>query len=158
MTKKSIDYTTIREDFSIYECENGQILRLKTTISSIITDEEDGKEPKTGIDFKEISNLFTPNPIDTTDLKTAKPEDVTKENEREELKFKPLKVVISIYETEKSLIILSPILEKILLTDSKDDSGNPILRYGVKNAVNIISKKMFLGPEGSQEPQVIKKE
>ncbi len=158
MTEKNIDYTTIREDFSIYECENGQILRLKPIISSIITIEEDGKETKSVIDFKEASSIFTPKPIDTTDLKTAKPDDITKENEREELKFKPLKEVINIYETEKSLIILYPIVEKIILTDSKDSSGDPILRYKLKNSLNIISKKMFLGPKDSQEPQVIKKD
>ena len=158
MTKKNIDYITIREDFSIYECENGQILRLKSTLSSLVADEEEGKETRTGIELKEISNVFTPKPIDTADLKTAKPEDVTKENEREELKFKPLKVINSIYETEKSLIIICPMLEKIILTDCKDSSGNPIVRYALKNALNVIAKKLLLGPEGSQDPQVIKKD
>jgi len=72
------------------------------------------------------------------------------------MKFKPLKEVINIYETEKSLIILYPIVEKIILTDSKDSSGNPILRYALKNSLNVISKEMFLGPQDSQKPQVTK--
>lgn len=140
MTKKSINYSTLREDYSAFECENGQILRIKTTIMNIIFDED---TKKTGIEFKDISNVFTPTTIDTSDYEESTSEQVTQEHERERLVFTPIKQVINIYETDRSLIIIYPVIERIFLTNKKDKKGDPILRYHSKNSVNVIDKKMF---------------
>jgi hypothetical protein len=148
MTRKMINYITIREDYSVYECENGQILRVKTTISNIYDDDQ---SKKTGIDFKDISSVTTLTPIDTTEYEESTPEQVTAEHEIRTLKFKSLKQIINIYETEKSLIVLYPVIENIYLTNKKDKQGDPILRYLAKNSLNVIDKKMFIeGPPDSQ--------
>lgn len=144
MTNKPVDYATIREDFSVYECENGQIFRIKTTITNIVKDEE---TKKSAIDFKDISSVTTPIQIDTSEYEESTAEQVTSEHEIKELNFKSIKEVINIYETEKSLIVLYPVVEKIFLTNKKDKQGAPILRYHSKNSINVIDKKMFIeGP------------
>lgn len=150
MNKVLVQFTTIREDFSTFECDNGQILRLKPTIVTIIQI-QDGDKKTSSIDFKDVSGVFTPSPIDTSDLEMAKPEDVTAENEVRELDFKMTKQVINIYETDHSLIILLPEVEKISVTDKKDKNGDPILRYTMKNSISVIDKKTFSeGPPNSQ--------
>ena len=64
------------------------------------------------------------------------------------MSFKPIKVKINIYETEESLIVLSPILEKVYRTSKKDKNGDPIIRYHNQNLLNVIDKKMFVeGPQ-----------
>lgn len=155
MAKKIVDYVTIREDFSVYECENGQILRMKTSITNIYND-TDSKQ--SGVNFKDISNVTTTTPIDTSEFEESTSEQVTEENEIKKLEFKPIKEIINIYETEKSLIILYPVIEKIFLTNKKDKDGNPFLRYHSKNSLNVIDKKMFIeGLPNSQLPSLDKK-
>jgi hypothetical protein len=145
----TVEYTTIREDFSVYECENGQMLRMKTVISNIYKDTEN---KKSGIDFKDVSNVTATKPIDTSEYEESTPDQVTKEHEIKSLEFKPIKEIINIYETEKSIIMLYPIVEKIILTNKKDKKGEPILRYHAQNSLNIIDKKSLRGPPDSQPP------
>ena len=140
MNKSQIPFVTIREDFSTFECENGQTLRVKLPVVEIIKIQDDDKE-NSAISFKEISHVFSSTPIDTSNLEMARSEDVTAENHVEELKFKMTNQIINLYETEKSLIILVPVVEKIFITDKKDKDNNPILRYVMNNSVNIINKK-----------------
>ena len=140
MNKAQIPFVTIREDFSTFECENGQTLRVKLPIVEIIKI-QDGDKENSAISFNEISHVFSSTPIDTSNLEMARSEDVTAENQVKELEFKMTNQTINLYETEKSLIVLVPVVEKIFITDKKDKDNNPILRYVMKNSVSIISKK-----------------
>ncbi len=140
MNKSQIPFVTIREDFSTFECENGQTLRVKLSVVEIIKIQDDDKE-NSAISFNEISRVFSSTPIDTSNLEMARPEDVTAKNQVKELEFNMTNQIINLYETEKSLIILVPIIEKIFITDKKNQDDNPILRYVMKNSVSIINKK-----------------
>ena len=140
MTKSQIPFVTIREDFSTFECKNGQTLRVKLSVVEIVKI-QDGDKENNAMSFKEISHVFSSTPIDTSNWKMARPEDVTAENQVKELEFKMINQITSLYETEKSLIILVPIVEKIFITDKKDKDDNPILRYVMKNSISIITKK-----------------
>lgn len=153
MNKVLIQFTAIREDFSTFECENGQILRVKSVIV-IIVENQDGEKKSSAIDFKDVSGVFTPNSIDTSNLEMAKPEDVTAENEVRELDFKMTKQVLNIYETDHSLIVLLPEVEKISITDKKDKNGDPILRYTMKNSISVIDKKTFSEGPPSSKPSL----
>ena len=150
----NVGYTTIREDFSEYECENGQILRAKATIANMIEKTDDEGKKKSTLGFQEISSVVTPNPIDTSDYEFMPTEQVSQEHVTGELSFKTITEIINIYETENSVIILAPIMEKILLTNKKDKDGNPILRYVLKRGISIIDKKMLQEgpPPNSPEP------
>jgi len=143
MKKINVDYTTLREDFSEYECENGQILRAKATIANMIQEIDDEGKKKNTLGFKEISNVVTPNPIDTSDYEFMPAEQVSKEHVTGELSFKTIKEIINVYETKKSIIIIAPVMEKILLTNKKDKNNDPILRYVLKRGISIIDKKML---------------
>jgi hypothetical protein len=48
--------------------------------------------------------------------------------------------VINIYETEHSMIFLTPKVEKIKSTRKKDMDNNPIIRYTMKTIIDITQK------------------
>jgi len=150
MTKSLVKYIAIREDFSEYACDNGQILRVKTSITNIIQD-KNGEKSKVSVDFKDISNTFATKPVDTSDLEFSTPEQVTDNDNVRELTFEVLKETINLYETDDSIIVLLPVMHNIHLTNKKDRNGDPILRYKIQNSFNIINKKTLLeGPPRTQ--------
>lgn len=94
-----------------------------------------------------MSSVITTAEIDTSNLQYMPHEQVTEKDVVKELNFKVLKEVINVYETNKSIIIVSPQLQKLFLTNKKDNKNNPILRYIMKSGVNILSKSMLAGNE-----------
>src|SRR5215213_1800269 len=89
---------------------------------------------------KEVSHIITDVEIDTSNMEYASYEQVTKEDEIKELKFKSHKRSINIYETQSYLIIIAPSVLKIFLTNKKDNTNSPILRYTYGMAVDTIDK------------------
>lgn len=142
MTRSLVGYTTIREDFSEYKCDNGQILRVKTGITNIFQD-EDGEKPKIGVDFRDVSKTFATEPVDTSDLESGTAGQVTDDDNVRELAFEVLKETANIYETDDLIIVLVPVMRNIYLTNKKDRGGDPILRYKIQNSCSIIDKKAF---------------
>jgi hypothetical protein len=141
MTEKYLQLTTVREDFNEYEIENGQLLKTKNILMDLIED-EGGKLGKQGsIGFQTVSHVRTPILIDTTNLELALPEQVTDNDIVQELKFKIIKEIINIYESEKTIIFTDTQMEKIFLTKKKDKDGNPILRFRSGLNINVIPKR-----------------
>lgn len=138
MNKIHIDFTTIREDFNEYEAENGQILRVKLVLVDIVTDSTD--KSKFELNIKDISHVITRNEFDTSTMEFAKPDQVTKKDVVKELKFFPTKSVTNIYETKQSIIIIVLKVNSVNLTNKKDETNNPILRFTSEAKINIIVK------------------
>jgi len=132
MKKEYIDFTPIKEDYSIYELENGQRLKFRQYVSTIVKNpdlpKKDGKE---AADFgmKTDSYVETPIEIDTSELEEADKNNVTQDDVVKELKFKIIKEPVNIYETEKSIILIISKTTKVYLTNKKDKTGNPIIRF-----------------------------
>ena len=146
MIKEHIDFKTIREEFSEYEIENGQILKLKHILVDIVNEPIEGKlRGKLGT--KDISYVYTPEGIDTTGMEISTPEQVTEKDQVRELSFKPTKEVINIYETEKSLILIITGISKIFLTNKKDKENAPIIRYTGQHGIEVIEKLTFSEPK-----------
>lgn len=147
MIIKHIDFQVIREDYSVYECENGQILKVKHIITDMMN-EIDSQDKKTGkIGFNQSSVVITPIPIDTSDYEYLPPSKVGVEHEVRELQFKIIKEIINIYETENMIVLVAPVMEKIIITNKKDDQNNPILRYSLKNTVSTLEKSYLKGED-----------
>jgi hypothetical protein len=140
MDKEHIKYTTIREDFSEYEIENGQILKFKLTLSDIINEKKDGKDVSM-MGLKDVSAVITNRTIDTSALEYAPFEGVTEKDEKEELKYKPIKEIVNIYETQKTIILLAPVVKKVMSTSKKDGDGNPILRFNFNQKILSVMKE-----------------
>lgn len=141
MAEERVEFTTIREDFSEYEVENGEILRVKFVLTEIINRTNGDKETGGGIRFSTISKISALAPIDTSNLELiSDPSQVTKKDEVKELKFKPTKEIVNIYETTNSLILAIPHMTKIFLTNKKDQNNLPHLRFSLVADVTITEK------------------
>ena len=138
MTEKQIDFTTIREDMSVYEVENGQILKAKQIIVNIV-DGEDKKGKFGDLGFQAVTHVFSPSDMDTKGLELADVSQVTDKDEVDDLKFTVKKQVINIYETDDVIILVNPKVEKVTSTTKKDKSGM-ILRFRTGIEVNVIPK------------------
>ena len=140
MVRKSIESSTIREDFNVYEVETGQILKAKSIVVDVYEDED--KRGKFGnLGFQTISHVTTTTKIDTTDYEYLPTEQVKEEHEIKDLKYKTIKENINIYETKELIILVDPRVEKISLTNKKNKEGNPVLRFRTGIAVSVIPKR-----------------
>lgn len=146
LKKEFVEFNTIREDYNIYKIENGQILKMKKIIADIVKDIMDDDKTHAGIGLKDVSHVSTPLDIDITGMEHAKLEDVTDKDHVRELKFTSVKEMINIYETEKSLILLVPKLEKVFFTNKIDTTNSPILRFTSSCGISIIEKKSISQP------------
>jgi len=147
MKPKHVGFNTIREDFNEYECENGQILKAKQILADIVHSEDEAGKPKSNIGFKDVSVVITPTPIDTSDLEFMPREQITDKHVVKELKFKVIREIINIYESQNSIIMIAAHMSKIGLTNKKDETNNPLLRYSTKTGMSIISKKPLYGED-----------
>lgn len=107
-----IEYKVISEDFNEYKIENGQVLKFKRMLVDLISETENGK-PHTRLGLKDFSHLFNTAGIDTTGFDPSTPEQVTEKDQIQELKFEISKETVSIYETAKSLILVSSSVSKV---------------------------------------------
>lgn len=140
MVKKSVECSAIRVDFNIYEVENGQILKANTVVTDLFEDED--KKGKFGnLGFQSISHVRTTKKIDTTDYEYLPSSQVLEEHETGELKYKVVKEIINIYETETLIILVDPRVEKIMKTSKKDKDDNPILRFRTGIGISVIPKR-----------------
>ena len=140
MREEIVEFITIREDFSEYEAENGQILKVKQVVTDIINSADDDKK-KARIGSRLVSHIVTPTPIDTSSLEyEPDPNKVTQADEVKDLDFRPLKEVVNIYETKNSIILVIPRMEKIILTRKKNTDNAPHLRFKLVSDFSIIEK------------------
>jgi hypothetical protein len=142
MNKKDhIQFITIREDFNEYEVENGQTLRFKPSIVDLSIESKVGSNKGSQLGIKDISHVITNDEIDTSSMELSSAEAVTEKDQVRELKFVPNKQIINIYETQKHLILVAPFISKIFLTNKKDKTNSPILRYTYEMNINVIDKE-----------------
>lgn len=151
MDNEHVEFNSIREGFSEYEVENGQILKVMLVITDIVLTEKDGQKiPVLGI--KDLSTVITDIKLDTTGLEVARREDVEEKDEVKELQVKPIKEIINIYETRSYLFLVPTIIGKVFLTNKKDNHGDPILRFSYLIKVSTIEKRKIYSeskPEAS---------
>jgi hypothetical protein len=140
MNKEHIDFITIREDFNVYEIENGQILKVKQILTDVVVETIEDNKKISNLGLKEFSTLITNIEIDTSKLEYATPDQITEADEVKELQFRSIRELVNIYETNKSLILLVPKLQKVFLTNKKDHANAPILRYKIITSFNLIDK------------------
>jgi hypothetical protein len=115
--EEHIGFTIIREDFNEYEIENGLHLRLKPVVSDMVRKVDKNSFVLISDLISKIIMLFKKDP--SNELRY----DVTKE-----LQFRPLKETISIYETEKTIVLVVYQLERVFPTNEKNNEGTPNLR------------------------------
>lgn len=154
MREERIEYNTIRDDFSVYEVENGQILKAKFSLVDILSD-IDSNEKRGSVRVQPYSYVITPNDIEKYGIKYEQGI-ATEEDQIRELKFTPLSEIINIYETKKFFILVGIKVKKVFLTDkiNSDDDDAPILRYQSLNEFSIIEKSFIDGSNSSNEEKV----
>ncbi len=148
-----VDVQSVREDFCVYEVENGQILKVKNTVGDIKNEKTKDGQSFGNIGFKDMSLVITPKPIDTNEYEYMPREKVKEEHQTKELKFKPIREIINIYETIDSIILVSTKVEKIFLTNKKDETGAPILRYKTASGINVIQKAQLTEKQDKENSQ-----
>lgn len=143
-----VDFNTIREDFNAYKVENGQILKTKTCITVIKKQSESDQGGSLG--FLPVSNVETHQDIDTEGWEESTSEKTTDDDITKELNFELIRESINIYETKKSLILLHDEVTKIFITNKKDHTGSPILRFKNTISIEVIPKNPEkVNPENS---------
>lgn len=146
MEKKYVGFNTIREDYNVYEIENGHILKVKKILTNIYQNKgQDGAVPTADMETQDLAVVATPVEIDTSGYELADPVEVTDKDHVGELKFTIVKEGLNIYETKNSLIIISDELANLYSTKKKDKKGVPIYRYTLRGAINILEKNMLKG-------------
>ncbi len=141
-----IDFRVIREDFNIYEVENGQILKEKQMLTDIsIIDEIDKKDNKnmSQFGFNPFSYVITSKEIDTSNMESANPANITEKDQIKELSFRTIQEIVNIYETNKVLIFVKSRVRKIFWTNKKDIGKIPhvpILRFESEIVFNAFEK------------------
>jgi len=140
MAKTHLDFTTIREDFNEYHVENGQILKVKTLLTNISVEIREDGTKSSHLGLKDFSTVVTNIPIDTSNLESASAELVTEKDHIKELKFERVKEIVNIYETKGFLILLALRVINVFLTNKKDNTDSPILRYTHNTTISLIGK------------------
>lgn len=75
------------------------------------------------------------------DLRFTSSGERTNSDEQIELKFRPVKQLINIYETEyEDIVLVAYVLDKILTKNELDNEGNPIIGFAERNFVDIVPK------------------
>jgi len=139
MREERIEYNTIRDDFSSYEVENGQILKVKISVVDIINKIDGDTQKQGSVATNPYSHVITPSDIERYDIKYERGM-ATEKDQVKELKFTTINEIINIYETKKLFIFAGIKVEKIFLTNKINNKDEPILRYQSVNAIDVIQK------------------
>lgn len=106
----------------------------------LITESTQDSKQRVNLTFKDISLVITNVKIDTTGFQISSSDKVTEKDQLHELKFRPIKEVVNIYETAKALLFLSSKIQKVFLTNKIDNRGAPILRYETLTGFGLLNK------------------
>ena len=138
--EKHVNFITIREDFSEFEAENGQILKIKKVITDLIEQPVENSLFQTKVQMQDVIHVITTKKIDTDGMVTADLTSLTDKDIIENLSFKPKKIVLNIYETETFILLVDVQVTSIGATNKLDVTGNPYLRFRTNFGINIILK------------------
>jgi len=150
MDEERVKYNTIRDDFSSYNVENGQILKVKLSVVDVINT-MDGDKKKGSVSIIPYSHVVTTPNLRRYDMIYERGA-ATEQDQVKELKFTTVDEVINIYETKKLFIFAGLRVEKIFLTNKADDHDNPILRYQSTHGVSVSAKPNFENPQAADTP------
>ena len=142
MKEERIEFLPIRTDYSVFEVENGQILKIKLEIVDVINTSKSKQNPTAKVQTKIVSHVISPKDIDISSLELSTGT-VTEKDHVKELNFKTINEVVNIYETKGSFILTVLKLEKVYLTNKKNTQDEPILRFTSNNGIDIIQKPKF---------------
>jgi hypothetical protein len=140
MTRDYISFTTIREDFSEFEIETGQRVRIKYMLSEVVRQTNEKGKESLSFSARDLSTVIPHFDIDTSTLEYASTDEVTEKDVVKRYKFRPVKEVINIYEIDNMIILLACKLEAIALTNKKDRTNSPIVRFTANLLFNGVRK------------------
>ena len=137
--EERIEYNTIRDDFSIIEIENGQILKVKSTLVDAVNITGDDKKDNAKIGLATFTHVITPPHVERYGIEYSQGV-ATEKDHVKELNFNIVKEIVNIYETKKSIILVGMRVKKIFLTNKVNANNEPILRFESSNAMNEVDK------------------
>lgn len=149
MKSDSVQYETIRDDFTVVELENGQVLKIKTSLVEIAKASKKGKEGA-NLGFSQFTHVITPKDVETYGIEFTKGIATEKDQVRE-LKFNTTKEVMNVYETKKVIILIGIKVNKVFITNKMNDNGEPILRVNSSNAINTVEKPTYISKPPADE-------
>ena len=103
--KEHIEFSTIREELNLYQVETGQILKFKIILTDVFKESNNNDNKPSSLGVQDFSVVISDVEMDTSKLEYATKEQVTESDQIKELKFKPIKEVINIYETQKAITL-----------------------------------------------------
>jgi hypothetical protein len=140
MSREHLNFSVIREDFNFYETVDGPLLKAKQVVTDIIAETKQDNKKMINLSLKDVSLVLANVPIDTTGFEVSSSDKVTEKDQSRELKFRPIKEFVNIYETEGAILFLASKVQKVFLTNKKDNTGIPILRYETLTGFSLLDK------------------
>lgn len=154
MIETYVPFDIIRDDYCVYEIENGQILKIRQTITNITNTDDPDPNKQSRLDSKTMSSVVSTKEIDTSNLVEATPDETSISDQTNELKFKIIKELVNIYETKKSIIFVTSHVYKIFATTKKDKKGDPIIRFKAVHDIAVSKKSKFNDDELSKSDEL----
>lgn len=151
LNEQRVKFNVVRQAYSTYRVENGQILKQMTAISDI-RDVVDSDPPRGQATLNDVSHVISPSEIIRDNIEVTKGEP-TEEDQVRELNFEVEEDIINIYETKDHIILLACPVQKIFLTNKVDEQNNPRLRYLTRVETNVVPKPHMVeqSPKGSTD-------
>lgn len=138
LSEQSVKFKVIRQEYSTYCVENGQILKHMTALSDIRG--VAGSDPLSRqATITDVSHVISPPEITRGGIEVPKG-NLTEEDQVRELKFEVEEEVINIYETKDHIILLAGVVQEIFLTNKVDEQNNPLLQYKSQTKTNVVPK------------------
>ena len=139
MKHEAVEFSTIRQEYSEYETENGLRMKVMPTVISIFNEDSVNEVGKSKVTAVTVAAVVAPQDFDRSNLK-ERTSPTTRADEKYELAFKLVKKAFNIYETKKFVIVVGIKLIKVYGTDLVNNMGEPVLHYKHKNLINMIEK------------------
>jgi DNA polymerase III alpha subunit (gram-positive type) len=143
MNKEHIPFIPLKEDFNEYRVENGQLLKVKTVLTDVAVETLEPGKKTSRLGVKDFSIIITDVDIDVSKMEYATPEQISDVDVVGELRFTTVKESVNIYEIQKLLILIATRVDKIFMTNKKDLTNNPIIRYTSHTGLSSVDKEML---------------
>ena len=140
MTGKRVEFSVIRQEYSSYRVENGQILKYMPTVIDIHVPIDGGSTGQ--ISVENAVRVISPPDMTRDDVNA--PTGSAAEKRVAEMKFDVEVEVINIYETEHHIILLSGAVQRVFLTNKVDSQNNPHLQFESETALNVVPKPTYV--------------
>lgn len=140
MTGKRVEFSVIRQEYSSYRVENGQILKYMPTVIDIHVSIDGGSTGQ--ISVENVVRVISPPDMTRDDMNA--PTGSAAEKRVAKMKFNAEAEVINIYETEHHIILLSGAVQRVFLTNKVDSQNNPHLQFESEMALNVVPKPTYV--------------